>query len=345
MKQLQANVMGRYENPLERRVTEGEAAASATPAISVVLPTFNRARLLRQAIDSVLALDETHFELIVVDDGSTDATHSELKALRDPRVSVIVLSTNSGANAARNAGIVAARAPYVAFLDSDDTYLPGRLRWPLKILERNAHIGMVLSAFTTEKAAKTTVFSMPQRLYAGHEMMRLVARRVIQPTTSGLTIRRDILLAAGGFDPTLMRMQDSDLAMRIAQRTMAATIAEPLWHKRWQSDGISSRRDTYFPALLALIARHDIYQREELDTRDYLLARHLLVLAKVMRFGQLRHDYNMALEQLTPPPPPLRKLISKYRSVRSNRHQLRERLLLADPIPEIGEAPSLEVAP
>lgn len=338
--------MGRYEYlPVERRGAEEGAASAAAPTVSVVLPTFNRGKILRHAIDSVLALDEAPFELIVVDDGSTDATRSELKALRDPRVSVIELSANSGANTARNVGIAAARAPYVAFLDSDDTYLPGRLCRPLKILEGNSHIGMVLSAFTTEKAAKTTVFSMPQRVYTGQDMMRLVARRVIQPTTSGLTIRRDILLAAGGFDPTLMRMQDSDLAMRIAQRTMAATIAEPLWHKRWQSDGISSSRETYFPALLALIARHDIYQHEELDTRDYLLARHLLVLAKVMRFSQLRRDYNLAFERLTPPPPPLRQLISKYRSVRSNRHQLRERLLLADPMTEIGEAPPLEVAP
>ena len=312
-----------------------------SPTVSIVLPTFNRGNILRSAVESVLALDEELFELIIVDDGSTDNTRDELRDLpSDPRITILALELNAGANVARNAGISAARAPYVAFLDSDDTFLPGRLRQPLRILRRHRHVGMVLSAFTTEKAAKTTVFSMPQRVYAGPDMLRLVARRVIQPTTSGLTVRRDILHAVGGFDPTLNRMQDSDLVMRIAQKTMAATIAEPLWHKRWQHDGISSRRETYLPALLALIARHAIYQGEELETRDYLLARHLLALAKSMHFRQLQHDYNLALEQLAPRPPPLLRLFTKYRSSRRERHQLRRSLLSGDAAAGMLDAPT-----
>lgn len=313
--------------------------------VSIVLPTFNRGDILRGAVESVLALDEESFELIVVDDGSTDSTESELQQLRDPRISVITLPTNAGANIARNVGIRAARAPYVAFLDSDDTFLPGRLSRPLEILRQQPHIGIVLSAFTTEKAAKITVFSMPQRVYTGRDMLRLVARRVIQPTTSGLTVRKDILHAVGGFDPTLQRMQDSDLVMRVAQRTMAATIAEPLWHKRWRHDGISSSRETYLSALLALIARHAIYQSEERESRDYLLARHLLALAKSMRFRQLQLDYNLALEQLDPPPPPLPRLFAKYRSSRRERHELRRSLLSDGPEVAMPDAPAHSVIP
>jgi glycosyltransferase involved in cell wall biosynthesis len=333
-----------YSSAQPRAIVE-RVSAIAGPTISIVLPTFNRGNILRSGVESVLALDEELFELIIVDDGSTDSTKQELQGLRDPRISIVALEHNSGANFARNAGISAARAPYVAFLDSDDTFLPGRLRQPLQILQRHRHVGMVLSAFTTEKAAKTTVFSMPQRVYAGREMLRLVARRVIQPTTSGLTVRRDTLNAVGGFDPTLKRMQDSDLVMRLAQKTMAATIAEPLWHKRWQQDGISSSRETYLPALLALIARHAIYQGEELETRDYLLARHLLALAKSMRFHQLQHDYNLALEQLTPPPPPLLRLFTKYRSSRRERHQLRRSLLSGEPAAGTLDAPAHSIAP
>lgn len=338
--------MAGYDYPAAqpRGVVE-RVAAIANPTVSIVLPTFNRGNILRRAVDSVLALDEEPFELIIVDDGSADSTKQELEGLHDPRISVIALEFNSGANIARNIGISAARAPYVAFLDSDDTFLPGRLRRPLKILRGHSHIGMVLSAFTTEKATKTTVFSMPQRVYAGREMLRLVARRVIQPTTSGLTIRRNILHAIGGFDPTLKRMQDSDLVMRVAQKTMAATIAEPLWHKRWQHDGISSSRDTYLPALLDLIARHAIYQGEELETRDYLLARHLLALAKSMRFFQLQHDYNLAVEQLDPPPPPLPRLFTKYRSSRRERHQLRRNLLSGEGAADMLDAPAHSITP
>ncbi len=321
------------------------AASIANPAISIVLPTFNRGGIVRQAIESVLALDEEAFELVVVDDGSTDATTQELGRISDPRVGIVRLPEKLGSNVARNAGISLSRAPHIAFIDSDDTYLPGRLRLPLKVLERHKNVGIVLSAFTTEKASKTTVYSMPQRVYTGRDMLRLVARSVIQPTTSGLTIRRDVLDAVGGFDPTLKRMQDSDLVMRVAQRTMAATIADPLWHKRWQRDGISSNRETYFPALLALIARHEIYQDEELEARDYLIARHLVALVKTMRFRQLQFEYNLALTQLDPPPPTLPRLIAKYRVSRRNRRRLRHCLLSGLPVTEIGEAPALSVAP
>lgn len=338
--------MARYDySPEQPRAIVERTATVANPAVSIVLPTFNRGNILGRTIESVLALDEELFELIIVDDGSTDGTKHELRNLPDPRISVIALEINAGANIARNTGISAARAPYVAFLDSDDTFLPGRLRQPLQILRKHRHVGMVLSAFTTEKAAKMTVFPMPQRVYTGRDMLRLVARRVIQPTTSGLTVRRDILHAVGGFDPTLNRMQDSDLVMRVAQKTMAATIAEPLWHKRWQHDGISSRRETYLPALLALIARHAIYQDEELETRDYLLARHLLALAKSLRFGQLQRDYNLALEQLAPPPPPLLRLFTSYRSSRRERHELRRSLLSGEPAEGTLDAPARFIAP
>lgn len=333
-----------YSAAQPRGIVE-RAAAIASPTVSIVLPTFNRGNILRRTVDSVLALDEEPFELIIVDDGSTDGTRHELEGLRDPRISIVALEHNSGANVARNTGISAARAPYIAFLDSDDTFLPGRLRQPLQILRGHTHIGMVLSAFTTEKATKTTVFPMPQRVHTGRDMLRLVARRVIQPTTSGLTVRRDILHAVGGFDPTLKRMQDSDLVMRLAQKTMAATIAEPLWHKRWQHDGISSSRDTYLPALLDLIARHAIYRGEELETRDYLLARHLLALAKFLRFYQLQHDYNLALAQLDPPPPPLPRLFTKYLSSRRERHQLRRSLLSGEIAADMLDAPAHSIAP
>jgi glycosyltransferase involved in cell wall biosynthesis len=338
--------MERYDHSTSGLTGVVERAASvATPAVSIVLPTFNRARLLCQAVESVLALDEEIFELIVVDDGSTDSTAEELARISDPRLSIVRLPGKSGANAARNMGISLSRAPYVAFLDSDDTYLPGRLRLPLEILQRHKNIGMVLSSFTTEKSSKTTVYEMPQRVYTGRDMLRLVARGVIQPTTPGLTIRRDVLSTVGGFDPTIKRMQDSDLVMRVAQETMAATIAQPLWHKRWQRDGISSNRETYFSALLDLLSRHEIYRDEELETRDYLIARHLVALAKTLRFRQLRSEYNLALAQLDPPPPTLPRLIAKYRISRRNRRRLRHCLLSGSPVAEIGEAPTLSTSP
>ncbi|HVF37605.1 MAG TPA: glycosyltransferase family 2 protein, partial [Sphingomicrobium sp.] len=100
---------------------------SRPPAISVVMPVYNRADSVGRAVASVLAQDFPDFELIVVDDGSTDGTAEAVSAEIDPRLRLIRLPGNAGGNAARNRGIEAARAPLIAFLDSDDAYLPHKL--------------------------------------------------------------------------------------------------------------------------------------------------------------------------------------------------------------------------
>src|SRR5689334_25349516 len=97
-----------------------------TPDISVVLPTHNRMSLLPRAIASVLAQSDVDFELIVVDDASSDGTAPYLATLADPRVRVTTAQTNLGPSGARNRGLEAVRAPVVAFVDSDDTYRPRR---------------------------------------------------------------------------------------------------------------------------------------------------------------------------------------------------------------------------
>ena len=97
------------------------------PDISVVLATFNRRQCLPRAIASVLRQEDADFELIVVDDASTDDTRSYLATLNDPRVKVIAAERNVGPSAARNRGLAAARADVIAFLDSDDVYRPRRL--------------------------------------------------------------------------------------------------------------------------------------------------------------------------------------------------------------------------
>ncbi|ODT24192.1 MAG: hypothetical protein ABS54_09940 [Hyphomicrobium sp. SCN 65-11] len=333
--------MARSSNILtDLDVVHKRVADVATPTISIVLPTYNRGPVIRQTLESVLALDEEAFELIVIDDGSTDQTSAVLESIRDPRLFVVRLPENSGANVARNIGISQARAPYVAFLDSDDIYLPGRLREPLAILRKHPNVGIVLSAFTTEKRTKQTHFRMPRRLYEGAELARLAARYVLEPTTSGLTFRKEALTQVGGFDPALRWMEDRDLVMRVARHSKGATIATPLWHKRWQADGISSDRTTYFPALLTFIARHPIYGSEELRFRDYLIARHMVALAKAMNFRQIQLDYDLALRELTPPPPPLSRLIPKYLSGRRERFRLRRRLLSGKAHSDFGVAES-----
>jgi len=105
------------------------------PTVSVIISTYNRAHLIGRAIQSVLNQTYQDFEVIVVDDGSTDNTEEIVKSFNDPRIRYIRHEKNKGAAAARNTGIKAARGKYIAFQDSDDEWLPEKLEKQMKVFE------------------------------------------------------------------------------------------------------------------------------------------------------------------------------------------------------------------
>jgi len=116
--------------------------------VTVIIPTYNRAGVLGRAIRSVLAQTYPDFEIIVVDDGSTDDTERVVHCFRDSRIRYTRHDTNKGGNTARNTGIRAARGRFIAFLDSDDEYLPQRLENTVSVLEASpAQVGVVYSNF------------------------------------------------------------------------------------------------------------------------------------------------------------------------------------------------------
>src|SRR5215471_20434954 len=119
---------------------------TGAPDISVVLATYDRRQSLPRAIASVLAQDSVRFELIVVDDASRDGTADYLATLSDPRIRTLAAERNSGPSAARNLGLKAARAGIVAFLDSDDAYLPRRLAAPLAAFAADSSLVCTLSS-------------------------------------------------------------------------------------------------------------------------------------------------------------------------------------------------------
>src|SRR5687767_7523259 len=148
-------------------MSNGTSDSGIDPVVSVVLPTYNRAPLLGRAIRSVLGQSYTDFELIVVDDGSTDGTSGVVAGFRDKRIRYLPLARNTGAGAARNAGIRVARGKFVAFQDSDDEWLPAKLAKQMSAFERGpAKLGVVysdmqrvLSDGSTKYFAAPSIFS------------------------------------------------------------------------------------------------------------------------------------------------------------------------------------------
>src|SRR2546423_12851996 len=131
-----------------------------SPLLSVVIPTWNRARLVGEAVESALAQMDGRVEVIVVDDGSTDDTAGELARRFGTRVNVLRMPRRGGIGAARNAGAREASGELVAFLDSDDLWLPGKLDAELRVFERFPDAEAVVSDSLTfeEQAAERTRF-------------------------------------------------------------------------------------------------------------------------------------------------------------------------------------------
>ena len=203
------------------------------PVVSVIIPTFNRARVVTRAIDSVLGQTYRPVEVMVVDDGSTDETPEVLKAYGDAIVSVV--QDNAGPSAARNRGIRESRGDLIAFLDSDDMWLAPKLERQVDLLQRaGADVpcclcdtlmrmgeGQEQSSFQIAQL----ILAEPQGLWTNPALV--LATRFVLFCQAAL-IRRRFLLDCGGFDERLRLMEDHDLALRLALRGPWAVIREPL---------------------------------------------------------------------------------------------------------------------
>jgi glycosyltransferase involved in cell wall biosynthesis len=193
---------------------------SAIPSVSVVIPTYNRASVVTRAVRSVLAQTHRNFEILVVDDGSTDETAAVVSALRDDRIRYLPSSRQSGASAARNRGIDAARGDVVAFVDSDDEWLPEKLELQLARL-RDTDPRTALVYCRLQRHDDLTDRPIPDRsrqqpIHEGDVYWRLLTGW--HPATPSLVIiRRDALRDVGGFDTALYTGEDYDLWLRLGR--------------------------------------------------------------------------------------------------------------------------------
>jgi len=202
------------------------------PKVSVIIPTYNRAQVVGEAVDSVLAQTYRDHEVIVVDDGSTDGTgevmHNYVARFAE-RVSYL-RQRNVGAPAARNAGLRAATGEYVAFLDSDDVYLPRRLEVGAGALEDDPHCGASYVDAQTVDAQGTVLLHSRVRRFGGPAsgwiLPALLRGDPIQ--TNAITIRRSVLDEVGLFEEKLWSGQDTDLWWRIAKRYPMRGLPEVL---------------------------------------------------------------------------------------------------------------------
>ena len=231
------------------------------PEVSVVLPVFNGEDVIGRALRSIQAQTFTDFEIIVVDDGSTDRTADSVADLANDRLTLIKHACNRGAAAARNTGITAARGRRIAFLDSDDTWNQEKLARQIELLERSPRtVKACATGYRLHKNGRELVFSLK---LAPEQFRREILFGCMISPGSTLVVDRDVFDNIGMFDELFRRLEDWDWLLRFTRAYEMVFVPLPLAdiylarHRRPQeiervNDALDRMRHKHLPDLSGL---------------------------------------------------------------------------------------------
>jgi glycosyltransferase involved in cell wall biosynthesis len=263
------------------------------PRVSVVMPAWNRADTILMAVESVLRQSFTDFELLVVDDGSTDGTMEALAEVTDPRLQRLTNPRNMGPSAARNTGIRAAQADWVAFQDSDDEWLPEKLGKQMAKLATAGpevvacYTGMIIVGQADRQGmdGRTAVSYIPgpgEQSVEGRLHGALLARSFV--STQMFMARRSTLLDLGGFDESLPALEDWDCVIRLSKRGEFSFVDEPLVIQRFSQNSLTRSSLKRLQSRIIILRKN----YKDLTTVPHILAKHHIAISgEQRRIGDL----------------------------------------------------------
>ncbi len=261
-------------------------AAGSGPAVSVIIPSYNRAGLLPRTLDSVLAQTFTDFEILVIDDASTDSTPEVMAGYRDEqRIRYLRQPENRGVGAARNYGLREARGAFIAFLDSDDEWFPDKLALQVaRFRELGEDVGLIYSG--VESVLDDGARSIETPAYAGNIYREMLLKNVIHGGGSNAVIRREVVDRVGFFDERMPAIEDYDYWLRIAGRFRVDYVEKPLIryydHEAAKSDGSGSLERRSRDVDGNLTAREWFYERYSREMKRLGVA-HLFLIDSARR--------------------------------------------------------------
>ncbi len=228
-------------------------------SVDVIIPTYNRASVVKRSVMSVLDQTYKNFDLYVVDDGSDDDTQRIISSIKDDRVHYIRNNQRQGANYCRNKGAAAGKSEYIAFNDSDDIWNKNKLGKQMEFM-RGKKPGMVFSPYYFKNGKEEIIIGKCTEIQAANIQRTLIQGNVIGTPT--ICMNRYVFEQTGGFDEELPRHQDWDLALRISRQFPIYYCDEPLVTAMGGDDRISNDADAYKRSLKIIIARNaDIIEK------------------------------------------------------------------------------------
>jgi glycosyltransferase involved in cell wall biosynthesis len=240
------------------------------PRVTVLIGAYDNAPTLDRAIDAILAQTVADLELIVIDDGSRDATPAVIEhaIARDPRVRALSMGRNVGIARSLNEGLRAARAPVVAIQDADDHSAPERLERQLAVLDARPDVAVVGTRMhEVDEAGRALA---PRTSFAAGDVNDVLPRFNPIPNTC-VALRRDAALAAGGYDPRYRFAMEYDLWLRLAERWRVVTLDEPLSTRVMGTANVAARAERAQTAEAILIRLRALLRRRTLRGATGLL--------------------------------------------------------------------------
>lgn len=267
--------------------------------VSIVVPTYNREHVIERALRSILKQTYSAYEVIVVDDGSRDQTESVVSGLQDSRIRYIALDKNQGVAHARNVGIQAAKYDYIAFLDSDDEWLPDKLELQMEKMQHSSEeFGMVYCRMGGLRRDGKGRFVCPYQGYGkevleGNLFNRLLLQNVIG--TPSMIVRRECLEQAGGFKETLHCLEDWELILRIAKHWKIGFVDKVLVEVHKLEGGVSTNTAWYLVTRCYMVS---LYRAEitELGVMDQVQQEILNIAAKNNLYDEMKELLNRNIE-------------------------------------------------
>lgn len=227
---------------------------ASQPLVDIIIPAYNASRFLRAAIDSALAQDGVPRRVIVIDDGSTDDTAAIAGSYGD--AVVLISQANKGLPGARNTGLAVSTAPFLALLDADDIWRPGKLARQVRLLQQQPAAGLVftdMTLFSGDFVIEEDGFLLSTPLYAALDRQPLGDQAFLLPAPLGravmrynfispstVMLRREAILGVGGFDESFRVCEDIECWMRVLHGWRAISIEDRLVLSRIWSGNISS---------------------------------------------------------------------------------------------------------
>jgi glycosyltransferase involved in cell wall biosynthesis len=207
--------------------------------ISVIIPTHNRAHYLGEALESVFAQTAPPAEIIVIDDGSTDDTKKTLSSLIGQKKILYLFQEKAGVSAARNRGIGVAASPFLAFLDSDDLFLPTKLEKQMMVYEKFPNLGFVHCFYSKFDDSGRNLGTRDTSRFFGNIYPSMLKEWSTLMAMPCVLARTDVIREVGAFDENLVWAEDLDLWRRIARRYPIGVVNEALVQVRVHPVSIS----------------------------------------------------------------------------------------------------------